>query len=787
MDSERTSHSAAVTEDDESRVIPLRPEYANGDEPPGVSLRIRKLRVFLLLAGLGLLAAVSTVFGMMMAVASDLPELEEPSARNSVLVDRRGEPLGRLTGNQRRILVRENQIAPAMKHAIIAIEDKRFYTNDGVDIQGIGRALYQDVVAQKAVQGGSTITQQFVKNALAAQDRRTLFVKLREAAMAYHLSRKWSKQKILRNYLNSIYFGNGAYGIESAAQTYFGSQHVGCASNKTRPCAAQLEPAEAALIAGVVSSPSAYDPVAHPAAAKDRRDLVLQRMLEQRLISQEQYDAGVAEPIPSKNEIEPPREETRYPYFTSWIKQQVVDKLGGGQTGARQAFEGGLTIETTIDGRFQKAADDAIRAWLPWQGGPRASLVAIENKTGEVRAMVGGDDYNSSPFNLATQGQRQPGSAFKPFVLAEAMKKGISPTSLWSSRKKVFDVPGSSEKFTVENYSDAYAGVVTLAQATTTSDNSVYAEVGIKTGTKKIAKLARRMGIRTPVSHNWAMTLGGLKEGVTPLDMAHAYETFAQKGELTYGTMSPGRLGPDRPVPGPVGIHAITRRNDGKQRAIELPNGAKARNKVKTRRVLDPGIASSIGTILQGVVKNGTAQRAQLGDVPVAGKTGTTENYGDAWFVGWTPKYTVAVWVGYPKKFQPMKTEFRGEPVAGGTFPAGIWKTFMESVLRIDPPPKPKEGDEVEGLPGATPAPGATTAPATPVEPAPSAPEETAPETSGGGGGTGEPAPAEPEEPAPQEQQDIPPAEQPPTAPEGGDGGTTAPSGGTAPPADGTG
>jgi penicillin-binding protein 1A len=251
--------------------------------------------------------------------------------------------------------------------------------------------------------------------------------------------------------------------------------------------------------------------------------------------------------------------------------------------------------------------------------------------------------------------------------------------------------------------------------------------------------------------------------------------------------MSPGRLGPDRPVPGPVGIHAITRRNDGKQRAIELPNGAKARNKVKTRRVLDPGIASSIGTILQGVVKNGTAQRAQLGDVPVAGKTGTTENYGDAWFVGWTPKYTVAVWVGYPKKFQPMKTEFRGEPVAGGTFPAGIWKTFMESVLRIDPPPKPKEGDEVEGLPGATPAPGATTAPATPVEPAPSAPEETAPETSGGGGGTGEPAPAEPEEPAPQEQQDIPPAEQPPTAPEGGDGGTTAPSGGTAPPADGTG
>ena len=571
MDPESPTHSAAVAEDSESRVIPLHPEYANGDEPPSVSLRIRKLRVFALLAGLGLLAIVSTVFGMMMAVASDLPELEEPSATNSVIVDRRGEPLGRLTGNQKRILLKESQIAPVMKHAIIAIEDKRFYTNDGVDLRGIGRALYEDVVAKRAVQGGSTIAQQFVKNALAAQDQRTLFVKLREAALAYHITRKWSKQKILRNYLNSIYFGNGAYGIESAARTYFGSQHPGCDTDRARPCAAQLEPQEAALIAGVVASPSAFDPIAHPVAAKKRRDEVLARMLEQQLISREQYDAAIAEPIPLRREIQPPREETKYPYFTSWIKQQVVDQLGGGQTGARQAFEGGLTIQTTIDGRFQKAADDAIRAWLPYTGGPRASLVAIDNKTGEVRAMVGGDDYNSSPFNLATQGQRQPGSAFKPFVLAEALKKGISPTSVWASRKKVFDVPHSSEKFTVENYSDAYAGATTLANATVTSDNSVYAEVGIKTGTKKIARLARRMGIRTPVSHNWAMTLGGLKQGVTPLDMAHAYQTFARKGKLVYGTLSPGRLGRKRPVPGPVGIRAIRRKDDGKLKAIELP------------------------------------------------------------------------------------------------------------------------------------------------------------------------------------------------------------------------
>ena len=445
------------------------------------------------------------------------------------------------------------------------------------------------------------------------------------------------------------------------------------------------------MIAGVVASPSAFDPVAHPQAARRRRDLVLRRMLEQHLIAREQYDTGIAEPVPSRRDVQPPQEDTKYPYFTSWIKQQVVDQLGGGQTGARQAFEGGLTVQTTIDSRFQAAADTAIRAWLPNPAGPRASLVAIDNHTGEVRAMVGGDNYNTSPFNLATQGQRQPGSAFKPFVLAEALKSGISPGSVWSSRKKVFDVPGSSEKFTVENYNNAYAGATSLAAATTNSDNSVFAEVGIKVGTKRIARLARRMGIRTPVSHNWAITLGGLKQGVTPLDMAHAYETFARDGRFVYGTMSPGVLRRGKPVPGPVGIRSIGRREDGKMKPVQLPNGHAARNHVRTRRVLDEGVASTVTTLLQGVVKNGTGTRAQLGVVPVAGKTGTTENYGDAWFVGWTQDYTVAVWVGYPNKLVPMKTEFNGQPVAGGTFPAGIWKTFMESVLKIDPPPELKK------------------------------------------------------------------------------------------------
>ncbi len=539
------------------------------DEPPRAQVRIRKLRVLALLLGLGILAAVSTVFGMMMAVASDLPRLEEPAMKNSVILDTNGKEIGLLTGNQRQLFITEAQIAPVMKHAIIAIEDRRFYTNEGYDLRGIGRALWQDVVNQRVVQGGSTITQQFVKNSLAAQNDRTLFVKLREAAMAYHLTRKWSKERILRNYLNTIYFGNGAYGIESAARTYFGNDHTGCADRGSpRKCASMLEPHEAALLAGMVASPSGYDPIAHPKAARARRDLVLQRMFEQGFLNQFQLDASRAESLPTRADITPPQEDTQYPYFTSWIKQQVVDKLGGGQTGARRAFQGGLTVQTTLDIRMQDAASKAIQAWLPWTGGPRASMVAIHNRTGAVRALVGGDDYGTSSFNLATQGRRQPGSSFKPFVLAEALRQNISPGSVWASHKKVFTLEGG-EKFEVNNYNDAYLGATTLANATTNSDNSVYAELGLKLGPRKVARMARRLGIRTPVSRNAANALGGLRNGVTPLDMAHAYETFAQHGELTYGTMSPGDP-EDRkatPIPGPVGVEAIGRGQGGRLRA----------------------------------------------------------------------------------------------------------------------------------------------------------------------------------------------------------------------------
>ena len=632
-------------------------------DPPRTRPRVRKLRLLVVLVPLTLLAIVSTVFGMMMAVTSDLPALENrkeyQDARNSVLYDYTGKrSLGVLTNNQSRVLVTYDQISPDMRNAIVAIEDRRFYTNSGVDIRGIARAFVQDVVQKRAVQGGSTITQQFVKNALRAQNQRTIFQKLREAALAYHLTRKWSKQKILTQYLNSIYFGNGAYGIESAARTYFGKDHPGCGTRGRRMCVSVLRPEEAALLAGVVANPSGYDPVAHPVAAERRRNLVLQRMFEQGRLGRLQYFNARQEALPAAPE--PPTVRTTAPYFTTWIRQQLVDRFG-----ARRSFEGGLKITTTLDAELQQAAENTVRRYFSNPNGPTAALVALDNDTGEVRAMVGGRDYNTRPFNLATQGQRQPGSAIKPFVLAEALRRGISPASVWPSKKRVFKVPGGSDKFVVNNFENSYSGTNTLAGALTASDNSIFAAVGLQVGTKRIARLVRQMGIRTPVSSNPAMTLGGLKQGVTPLDMAHAYETFSRNGKETTGTLG-------APKRGPVGVTEV----DG-------PNGKTiVRNHRKQRRVISDDVAQTATSIMETVLTEGTAKGAEL-DGFAAGKTGTTENYGDAWFIGFDTHYTVAVWVGYPNGIKPMRTEYGGSPVEGGTYPAEIWQDFMQRAREL--------------------------------------------------------------------------------------------------------
>jgi penicillin-binding protein 1A len=648
-----------------------RPDILALSEPPLGRPRLKRLRLALILFGLSLLALVSTAFGMMMAVASDLPELENrqefKKAQNSLLTDVHGRYLATLA-DQGRIIISADSIAPVMQHAIIAIEDQRFYQNDGVDLRGIGRALWQDVTSGKAIQGGSTITQQFVKNATQAQNRRTILEKVREAALAYHLTRKWPKRKILTEYLNSIYFGNGAYGIESAARTYFGQtdEHFGC-GKPTRRCAKELLPHEAALLAGMVASPSGYDPVANTVAAKRRRNVVLAKMREQGYLTHAQYAGAVATAVPTPDLIDPPKTQTATRstgYFATWVRQQVIDKYG-----ARSALEGGLKVQTTLDLSLQRAADEAVARYLgnPPQG-PQAALVAIDNDSGEIRAMVGGTDYSERPFNLATQGQRQPGSAFKPFVLATAIRRGISPSSTWVSKKMVFDVPNSIEKFTVNNYDGNYSGVSTLARATTFSDNSVFAQVGIKTGTKRIARTAERMGIRTPVSTNYAITLGGLRRGVTPLDLAHAYETFATGGVLVSGTLGARKRGP-------VGIRKVTVRDTGRLRH---------KNTRRLRRVLPQGVAAATTSILRSVISTGTGKLAAINGVPAWGKTGTTENYGDAWFVGSTPKLTVAVWVGYPDGLRPMTSEYNGDPVAGGTYPALIWRDFLMASIATE-------------------------------------------------------------------------------------------------------
>jgi penicillin-binding protein 1A len=286
--------------------------------------------------------------------------------------------------------------------------------------------------------------------------------------------------------------------------------------------------------------------------------------------------------------------------------------------------------------------------------------------------MVGGRNYDESPFNLATQGERQPGSAFKAFDLAAALQSGISPESVWSSRVKTFYVPSpnGTEKFVVHNDENAYAGSNSLIGATAYSDNSVYAEVGLKVGTHRIAALARRMGITTPLSTNPAMTIGGLTVGVTPLDMAHAYETIARGGRRISGTLAEGES--------PVGIQEVDAGSS------LLPDGHhNDRNVVTTRPVLPAAVAATETSMLETVLQYGTARAAALGQF-AAGKTGTTTNFGDAWFIGWDSKYTVAVWVGYPNGLVPMTTEFNGKPVMGGTFPALIWHDFMTASMQVD-------------------------------------------------------------------------------------------------------
>jgi penicillin-binding protein 1A len=634
-------------------VLRRRPSTAALPKP---RRRIRKLRLLVLLGLLALLCSTAFTFGFVTALAGEIPKLDPryqvEAERDGYIYANDGKTvLAVLRGDESRVLLEPDQIAPLMKHAIVAIEDRRFNEHDGVDLRGILRAGWEDITNKRVVQGGSTITQQFVKNAIVKDDR-TISRKVKEAALAWQLEQQWDKDQILTAYLNTIYFGNGAYGVQQAALTYFGHG----ASELTLP--------EAALLAAVPKDPSRYDPVANPREARARRNLILRLLVDQGKISSRDAIAASAAPLPKPETMQPPSVNTPVaPYFANYVKQQLIDRYG-----AAKVFGGGYRVTTSIDLALQKAARRAIAKWLPDAEGPTAALVAIDPRDGSVIAMVGGRNFRESQFNLAAQAQRQPGSAFKPFVLAAGLQQGVAPGTTFVS--KPLSISLGDRYWSVRNYDNAYLGTATLDVATTHSDNSVYAQLTEIVGPKAVRKTARDLGVRSRLDAYFAIGLGA--EAVNPLELARAYAAFPTGGIRVDGSIFGN-------VP-----RAVIR--------VQSPDEDTPReNQVVSVPELRRNTALNVNALLQHVVQSGTGRRAALADRPVAGKTGTTENYGDAWFVGYTPQLVVAVWVGYPNTLRPMLTEYHGDPVAGGTFPALIWKSFAESALRL-------RGDEPESF-----------------------------------------------------------------------------------------
>ena len=601
---------------------------------------------------LGLLGSAAFTLGLVAAIASEVPQLDPESQAkrelNGFIYANDGTSvLAVLRGSESRVLVDADEISDRMKLAIVAIEDRRFWEHRGVDTRGILRALWADIRSQRVVEGGSTITQQYVKN-MYVTNTRTIGRKVREAALAWQLERdpRWTKERILTEYLNTIYFGNGAYGIQQAARIYFDKS------------ALDLDLAESALLAGIPADPTSYDPVARPAASRARREVVLDAMLAVGSITPREYARAVDAPLPDPDDVRLPGTEItwRAPYFTNYVKSELIERRG-----VRDVYGGGLRVTTTIDLKLQEQARDAIAKWLPDADAPEAALVALDAETGDVLAMVGGRNYRKSQFNLAVQSERQPGSAFKPFVLASALEQGIAPATTFES--KPLNVFLGDKYVSISNYEDAYLGTADLTTATIHSDNSVYTQLTQVVGPKRVARTARELGVQSQLSGYLSIGLGG--EAVNPLELARAYLPFANGGYRI--DQRTGKKVANRP-------RVIDEIADAEGEVID-PN-------VQTsRKVLEPRTAALVNSILQRVVTEGTGERAALRGWTVAGKTGTTENYGDAWFVGYTPEVVTAVWVGYPDTLRPMLTEYDGDPVAGGTYPALVWKSFMERAL----------------------------------------------------------------------------------------------------------
>ncbi len=618
--------------------------------------RRRRHPLFVALGALAVIVAIAVVgagagvyaFGS----SCDLGSLREVRiGENSFVYAADGSLLGAIPAERNRQVVPLSRVSPWIAKATVAIEDRRFYEHGGIDPQGIARAVWADVKAREVVQGGSTITQQLVRN-LYISNERTVQRKLKEACLALKLNDVWPKEKILASYLNQVYYGNLAYGIEAAAQTYFSRS------------ARDLNLRQAALLAGLTQAPSAYDPFVDPERALGRRDEVLDAMRDEGILTAVQHDWAVR----SRNlALRPGRlyKDIREPYFFGYVRDRLIE-----QYGSQTVRSGGLRVYTTIVPRWQKAAQAAIRETLTEPGDPAAAVISIEPDTGAIRAMtavVPGRRHNQ--FNLLSQARRQPGSTFKTFVLTAAVDKGIDPdTSYYVSAPFTYRPveEGSCEDgkwWCVKTYDSSYHGWTSITRATLRSDNTVYAQLTLDVGPDRVAAMARKLGVRSPLDVNGryvpSMGLGTI--AVSPLDMASAYATLAAGGVYSE----------------PTGIRKVVLASGRED--TEAGWGTPKRS-----RAIPDWVAYEVTKILEDNVSYGTGTRAALGR-PVAGKTGTTDKHADAWFVGYTPDLSTAVWMGYQAGEIPMEN-VHGISVSGGSFPAEIWRRTMERTIGLREP-----------------------------------------------------------------------------------------------------
>jgi 1A family penicillin-binding protein len=569
-----------------------------------------------------------------------LPDYQSPEAfqvsQATKIYSADGKLLAKLC-MQNREIVPLSEMATGVVDGLVAIEDERFYEHGGYDPLGILRAAFTNANGGDR-QGASTITQQYVRNTVLFKERNQMTIqrKVREAYLAEQIEKKFSKRQILENYLNTVYFGEGAYGVESAAHIYF-----------AKP-ARELTFAEGALIAGLVQAPSALDPYRNPAGAVRRRKDVLDRMLYNNYITQAEYREAITAPLALKREALPELGIYYAPYYVSYVKTMLEQKYG-----TNTVFNGGLTVYTTLDTRMQRAAEKAAHRDYNSKRDPLVSLVAIDPRDGFVKAMVGGNNYHKRRFNLATQGYRQPGSSFKTFVLVSALKKGMPPDYRIDSNAPV-TIP-SKVPWEVHNDEGNGNGPIPLTDATWHSVNAAYARIAFYgVGIKSVIRTAHAMGVQTHLPNFPSITLGSV--GCTPMEMASAYGTLAAQG-VHYD---------------PVVITKVVNR-DGATVFEAQPKG---------KVVVSRNVAYAATHILEGVLTKGTGRGNEIGR-PAAGKTGTSSGHRDCWFIGYTPQLVTSVWVGYSRE----KTVYAldGSKGFGGSVAAPIWARFMKKALKGKP------------------------------------------------------------------------------------------------------